>query len=230
MPNDTMMESPAAEGAAPPLLPLFEGLARESVERLLARAVVRTFARNASIIHEGDRSGSLYLILQGKVKVYLTDAGGKEFVLTTQSAGEYFGELALLDDAPRSASVAALEPCRLLVLSKAAFQDSLRTDPDLALQLIRGLARRVRRLTRSAGNLALMDVCGRVASLLQELAVERNGKQVVEERLTHQEIADRIGASREMVSRIMKDLETGGYLELDPAYCIVLRRKLPHAW
>jgi CRP/FNR family cyclic AMP-dependent transcriptional regulator len=211
-------------------VPLFEGLPSDSVDRLLARAVVRTYPRHAVVISEGDKSGSLYAILEGRVKVYLTDTGGKEFVLTTQGAGDYFGELSLLDDAPRSASVAAVEPCRLLVLSKQSFQDCLREHPDLALQIIRGLARRVRRLTESARSLALKDVFGRITTLLQDLAEQGDGLPVVKDRLTHQEIAHRIGASREMVSRIMKDLETGGYIEVDPSNHILIRRKLPRSW
>jgi CRP/FNR family cyclic AMP-dependent transcriptional regulator len=126
--------------------------------------------------------------------------------------------------------VATLEPCHLLVLSRSAFEECLAQNPDLALQLLKGLARRVRRLTESARTLALKDVFGRIVALLKDLAVERDGTQIVGERLTHQEIAKRIGASREMVSRIMKDLETGGYLETDAERRIVIRRKLPSSW
>ncbi len=209
---------------------LFEGLPPESFERLMSRSVVRTFPKQTVVIHEGDDPTALYVILSGRVRAYLTDAGGKEFVLATHGEGEYFGELALLDDEPRSASVATLEACRLLVLSKSAFQESLAQNPDLALQLIKGLAQRVRRLTQSARSLALKDVFGRITALLQDLAVDSSGVLIVEERLTHQEIARRIGSSREMVSRIVKDLETGGYIEIDGAHRLTLRRKLPSSW
>lgn len=211
-------------------IPLFDGLAPESVERLMSRSVERSYPKQTVVIHEGDDPTGMYVIVSGRVRAYLTDANGKEFVLATHGEGEYFGELALLDDAPRSASVATVEPCRLLVLSRASFEECLLQNPHLALQLLKGLARRVRRLTESARTLALKDVFGRITALLQDLAIEREGILVVEERLTHQEIARRIGSSREMVSRILKDLETGGYIEVDAAHHLVIRRKLPSSW
>lgn len=211
-------------------IPLFDGLAPESVERLMSRSVERSYPKQTVVIHEGDDPTGMYVIVSGRVRAYLTDANGKEFVLATHGEGEYFGELALLDDAPRSASVATVEPCRLLVLSRASFEECLLQNPELALQLLKGLARRVRRLTESARTLALKDVFGRITALLQDLAVERDGALVVEERLTHQEIARRIGSSREMVSRILKDLETGGYIEVDAAHRLAIRRKLPSSW
>lgn len=213
-----------------PPIPLFEGLAPESLDRLMSRCVERRYPKQTVVIHEGDEASALYVIRSGRVRAYLTDANGREFVLATHGEGEYFGELALLDDAPRSASVATLEPCHVLVLSRAAFEECLAQNPDLALQLLKGLARRVRRLTESARTLALKDVFGRIVALLRDLALERDGALVVEERLTHQEIAKRIGSSREMVSRIMKDLETGGYLETDAERRLVIRRKLPNSW
>lgn len=213
-----------------PPIPLFEGLAPDSIDRLMSRCVERRYPKQTVVIHEGDEASALYVIRAGKVRAYLTDASGREFVLATHGEGDYFGELALLDDAPRSASVATVEPCQLLVLSRTAFEDCLLQNPDLAVQLLKGLAKRVRRLTESARTLALKDVFGRIVSLLKDLAVERDGALVIEERLTHQEIAKRIGASREMVSRIMKDLETGGYLETDAGRHLLIRRKLPSSW
>lgn len=224
------MSEATSTAAMRPSIELFDGLSQENLDRLLARAVTRSYPKNAVIIHEGDESNSLFVILSGRVRVYLTDASGKEFVLTTQSEGEYFGELALVDDAPRSASVAALEACKLMVLSKAAFQESLREYPDLGLQLIKGLVRRVRRLTENARALALKDVFGRIVALLHDLSAPRGDMLVVQERLTHQEIARRIGSSREMVSRILKDLETGGYIAVDADHRITIRRKLPQSW
>lgn len=209
---------------------LFEGLPPESIERLMSRSVERSYPKQTVVIHEGDDPTGMYVIVSGRVRAFLTDASGKEFVLATHGEGEYFGELALLDDAPRSASVATIEPCRLLVLSRASFEDALLQNPELALQLLKGLARRVRRLTESARTLALKDVFGRITALLQDLAIDRDGIPVVEERLTHQEIARRIGSSREMVSRILKDLETGGYIEVDAAHRLAIRRKLPSSW
>jgi len=209
---------------------LFEGLAPESLERLMSRSVERSYPKQTVVIHEGDDPTGMYVIVSGRARAYLTDANGKEFVLATLGENEYFGELSLLDDEPRSASVATIEACRLLVLSRSTFEECLLQHPDLALQLLKGLARRVRRLTESARTLALKDVFGRITALMQDLAVDRDGVLVIEERLTHQEIARRIGSSREMVSRILKDLETGGYIGVDAAHRLAIRRKLPSSW
>jgi CRP/FNR family cyclic AMP-dependent transcriptional regulator len=182
--------------------------------RLLAAAgTVKTFPRHAVIVTEGDESDSLYVILSGRVKVFLADESGKEVVLGTQGPGEYFGEM-VLDGAARSASVTTLERCRFVVIQQAKVRAFLREQPEFAVRMIEKLIRRVRVLTASVRDLSLMDVYGRVARLLLELAQERDGKLVVEERLTQQEVAARIGASREMVSRILKDLRLGGYIEV----------------
>lgn len=213
-----------------PSIPLFDVLPQEMVDRLLAHAVTRTYVRNAVIISEGDEPTAFYVVLSGRLRVFLTESSGKEFVLRTLGEGDYFGELALLDDEPRSASVAAIESCKLLVLSKAAFQDSITQNPDLAWQLIKGLAKRVRNLTDNARALATKDVFGRLANLLQELSSDAHDGRWIVERITHQDIARRIGSSREMVSRIMKDLEVGGYIEVDAAHRIGIRKKLPRSW
>jgi CRP/FNR family cyclic AMP-dependent transcriptional regulator len=200
------------------------------VDWLLSHGVTRSYARNAVIICEGDDPTAFYVVVSGRLRVYLTESSGKEFVLRTLNEGDYFGELALLDDEPRSASVAAIEPCKLLVLSKSAFKESIAKNPELAWQLIKGLSKRVRNLTENARTLATKDVFGRLASLLLELARDQNGERWIAERITHQDIARRIGSSREMVSRIMKDLETGGYIEVDAEHRIGIRKKLPNHW
>lgn len=210
--------------------PLFEGLPADCVEQLLSGGVQRTYPRNAVIINEGDEATSLYIVLSGRLKVYRADADGKEFILDILAEGDHFGELALLDDTPRSASVATLESCKLMVLSKAAFRQSLAANPELAVQLIRWLAGKVRRLTDAAYVIATRDVFGRLKALLMEQAKPRDGVHVIDERLTHQEIASRIGCAREMVSRIMRDLVTGGYVEIDTEHRIRINKKLPQSW
>jgi CRP/FNR family cyclic AMP-dependent transcriptional regulator len=193
-----------------------------------SHGVIRSYPKNTIIVSEGDRTDSLYVILQGRIKVYVSDDAGHEVVLLTQGPGEYFGEL-VLDEGPRSASVMTLEPCRFLVVPKADFREFVRDNPAFALSLIEKLIARVRALTASVKSLALMDVYGRVARLLLELAEEGDGGFVIPQRLTQQDIANRIGASREMVSRILKDLSTGGYLTQSRAG-IVLHRKPPEHW
>jgi CRP/FNR family cyclic AMP-dependent transcriptional regulator len=191
--------------------------------------VTRKYPKNVVLITEGDRSDSFYVILSGKVKVFLSDEHGKEVQLNTQGPGEYFGELALIDQAPRSASVMTLEPSQLAVVSRENFQRCLAENPDIAVELISFLVNRVRSLTENVKNLALLDVYGRVARTLLNLSSEQDDQLVIEERLTHQEIANRVGASREMVSRIMKDLCTGGYIQIRDRK-IFIQAKLPPGW
>jgi CRP/FNR family cyclic AMP-dependent transcriptional regulator len=167
--------------------------------------------------------------LSGRVKVYLSDEDGKEVIINTQGPGEYFGELALIDEAPRSASVMTIEDSKLSIVSKRDFESCLARYPEIALRVIKGLTKRLRHLTENVKSLALMDVYGRVARTLLSLAEEQDGKLVVHQRLTQRDIAAMIGASREMVSRILKDLTIGGYITVDKK-SITINEKLPHAW
>ncbi len=193
-----------------------------------SHGIARSYPKNTIIVSEGDLTDSLYIILEGRVKVFVSDGEGHEVVLSTQGPGEYFGEM-VLDEGPRSASIMTLEPCRFLVVPKSDFRDFVASNPAFALNLIEKLIGRARALTASVKSLALMDVYGRVARLLVEMAEESGGQLAISQRLTQQEIASRIGASREMVSRILKDLSTGGYLTQSRAG-IVLHRKPPEHW
>ena len=177
---------------------------------------------------EGVRSDSLYVILSGRVKVFVSDEDGRDLVLNVQGLGEYFGELAL-DEGPRSASVAALEPCQLAVISYEAIKSFIARHPDAAMQLIRVLIGHARHMTARFKDLAMLDVYGRVAKFLLDNAREVEGRLVVEERLTQQNIGERVSASREMVSRILKELTSGGYISSE-AGKIVIHRKPPHGW
>jgi len=144
----------------------------------------------------------------------MSDEQGREVILSILSPGEFFGEMGLLDDSPRSASVVTLEACELLTITKADFKRSLADNFELSLMVMRGLVKRLREADRKIGSLALMDVYGRVARLLLEMAEDINGEKVVVKKLSKQDIAKMIGASREMVSRVMKDLQLGGYIEV----------------
>ncbi|HZP93760.1 MAG TPA: Crp/Fnr family transcriptional regulator [Burkholderiales bacterium] len=208
---------------------IFENLSDEDIRFLTERAAVRSYPRGAIIVNEGDEGNSLFVIQSGSVKAYLSDDTGKEVVLSTQGPGEYFGDLALFDGAPRSASVAALEPCKLLIVSKAQLREALAARPEIALALLKGLALRVRTLTENVRTLALLDVFGRLVKTLYSLAAERDGVLVIEQRHTQQDLANRIGASREMVSRIMHDLAQGGYIEVGNGR-IAIRKKIPSSW
>lgn len=203
-------------------------LREEELRALSGEGVVRSFPKHAVIVNEGDETDSLYIILSGRVKVFLSDDAGREIVLGTQGPGEYFGEM-VLDGGPRSASVMTLEPARFAVVPKQKFREFLRSHPDFAIHLVGKLIRRSRALTESVKSLALMDVYGRVARLLLELAVKEGGRLVINERLTQQDIASRVGASREMISRIFKDLSIGGYITVEHRR-ITINRTPPRQW
>jgi CRP/FNR family transcriptional regulator, cyclic AMP receptor protein len=212
---------------APAVTPdvLDEGLLRE----IARRGGVRSYPINAVLINEGDATDSLFILLSGRVKVYSTNAEGKEVVISIRGAGEYVGEMAL-DGGVRSASVMTLEPTTCSVVSGTSLREFIAAHPDFASHLIRRLIRRVRQATESVKSLALEDVYARVIRLLADLSDPgEGGERRVRERLTQQDIADRVGASREMVSRIMKDLTTGGYIAVNESRIVVLK-KPPAAW
>jgi len=205
-----------------------EALPEPLLQQVAQQAVLRTFPRNAIIVTEGDESDSLYLLVSGRAKVFVSDADGKEVQLNQIGPGEYFGEVTL-DGGLRSASVMALEDCRCAVLRRAEMAGVMARYPDFALHIIRKLAHRVRSLTDSVRDLAFIDVYGRVARLLLELAEEIDGRMVIDQRMTQKDIAARIGASREMVSRIFSDLTEGGYVRKEEGRIVVLR-KPPARW
>lgn len=203
-------------------------LNEDELRALTAQGVVKSFPRNAVIVSEGDETDSLYIIIAGRVKFYVSDEDGKEVVLGTQGPGDYFGEIAL-DGGPRSASVMVLEASRFAVIPREKVRDFLRAHPDFSIHLIEKLIGRTRTLTESVKSLALMDVYGRVARLLLEMAVEEDGKLVIHEKLTQQDIASRVGASREMISKIFKDLSTGGYITVEQKR-ITINKTPPRHW
>ena len=203
-------------------------LSEAEVRAMAQRAVTRAFAKNTVVVTEGDRTDTLHIIVAGRVKIYVSDEKGKEIVLNHAGPGEFFGEL-VLDEGPRAASVMTLEPSRFLVVPKEDLREFVARSPEFALHLVRKLIRRVRVLTNDIKSLALMDVYGRVARMLLDLAVERDGVLVIEERPTQQEMANRVGASREMVNKILGDLASGGYIAVERDR-ITIARALPRAW
>ena len=201
----------------------------ELLREIARQGGVRSYPAHAVLINEGDTSDSLFIVLSGRVKVYSSNAEGKEIVIATHGAGEYVGELAL-DGGVRSASVMTLEPTTCSVVSGSNLREFIAAHPDFASHLIHKLIRSVRDATESVKSLALEDVYERVVRLLADLSDPiEGGRRQVRERLTQQDIADRVGASREMVSRIVKDLTTGGYLDVVSGRVVILK-KLPAAW
>jgi CRP/FNR family cyclic AMP-dependent transcriptional regulator len=216
-----------AEQAGPrgdPLTPLHD----ETLRNIAASGVIRTFPRHTVLINEGDLGDALYVVISGRVKVYSSNEAGREFVIDFHGPGEYVGEMTL-DGEPRSASVITVEPTTFAVVNRSQFRDFILQNPDFAMHLIERLIHRVRVTTGNLKSLALSDVYGRLVRLLNTLAQEINGKHVVPEKLTQQDIADRVGASRDMIGKLMKDLVAGGYLAVEER-TITICKKLPTGW
>jgi CRP/FNR family cyclic AMP-dependent transcriptional regulator len=202
-------------------IPLFAGLPVAQLEQIARMAVSRKVARNTTIVFVGDSTDSLFVIVSGSAKVLNRDAEGNEVILTFLAAGECFGEMGLIDGSPRSADVVANENCELLVIAKADFTSVLAGNVDLCLNIMKSLVLRLREANRKIESLALMDVYGRVAKLLLDFSVEENGVRVIRRKVTKQDMAKMVGASREMVSRVMKDLERSGYIRIEPGRIVL---------
>ena len=200
-----------------------------SLRSLAAVSEVRRYRKGSILIHESDHGDSLFIIMEGRVKVYSTDANDREITLGVMGVGEYFGEMAL-DGGVRSASVSTLESTVCALVTRAHLLEHIAQTPQFALDLLGKVIHRARSATHSVRNLAFTDVYGRLTQLLLELAVPQpDGSAQLAERMTHQDLASRVGCSREMVSRILKDLESGGYIALRDRH-IALLGKLPARW
>lgn len=198
------------------------------IDALAALGTTRSYPKNAILVQEGDRTDQIYLLLSGRLKVYLADSDGKEIIVDVLGPRQYFGEMAL-DGEPRSASVMTMEPAKLVVIERDEFKHFLAQHPEMAFQFTVSLIRRARHLTRTVGNLALLDVYGRVARFLLDHAVDDAGRLVVSGQASQQEIAKRVGTSRETVSRILTDLRDGGYIAIENN-AMVIRQRLPKRW
>ncbi len=205
---------------------LFSGLDDEHLGSIADIASKRSYPKNAIIINEGDETDSLYLILSGKVKIVLSDEDGKEVIISILEPGDYFGELALIDSEPRSARVVTMADCQFSIVHKSDFDQLTENNPSLVRNLLTGLTQRLRAANKNIESLALMDVYGRVARTLLQFAEEEGEQRIIKEKLTQKDIANMVGASREMVSRIFKDLTTGGYIAVESGK-IILKEKLP---
>lgn len=211
---------------------LFQGLGNDELTLLAKLTSKRTVQKNTQVIALGDFSNALYLIKSGTVKVVVSNClheEQKEMILSTLYPGDHFGELSLLDGEPRSASIVTLEKCEFIVIHQADFYTFLQQHSSIAIGVIKYLCKRVRLITNTAEDLALLDVYGRLVKLLENLAEPKSdGRRVVSVPLTHLDIGLRVNASREMVSRLLGELERGGYLTINNKI-ITLNRKLPSA-
>ena len=193
-------------------VPLFSGLDETELERLSRVATRRRAGRGEQVVRAGESADVLLILLTGRAKVTNFDEEGREIILAWLGPGEFFGEMGLIDGSPRSASVVAVENCELLSIGKNEFQRCMQDNFQVVLKLMQILVRRLREADRNIESLALLDVYGRVARLLLDMSEEEGGKRMVKQKISKQDMARMIGASREMVSKVMRDLEVGGYI------------------
>ena len=219
--------SPGATDGFPPLPQLEES----ELDTIISMGVKRSYRRGALILNEGESGDAMYFLLKGRVRVYGSAATGKEITYGTIEAGEYFGEMAL-DGGSRSASIEALEPCICAVVSNVHVLAFMHDHSQFAVQLLHTLTERARSATAAARDMALLDVYARLSRTLSRLAVPSTAhaeQRIIQTPVTHAELAAFVGASREMVSKLMKDLERGGYIQIDNRR-ITLLKKLPARW
>ena len=207
---------------------LFCGLDPADIEMVAAQTVTRQFPKNTVIVSQGDDTDSLYVIVKGKVDVFLHNDKGKEIIINTLNVSESFGELAPLGRIPRQASIITTEDSTFGIISRQVFMDALLVKPSIGMRIIELLISRIQDLTEEVSSLALEDVYNRVVRVLYKHAAEV-GEKLVTEKLTQQDIASRVGATREMVHRILKELKTGGYISIEGKH-ITIEKKLPPGW
>ena len=209
-------------------IPLLEDLPDDGYDIIVKNSIVSNYPKNTKIVNEGEESSSLYLIVSGKVKEYLSDEAGKEIIVGIRGAGEYFGELALLGEFLQKTSFMTIEPSKIAIITKAQFEELLNRS-EIASRLIKKLTKKQSNLTPNVKSLALMDVYGRVARTLMNMAEPSGDKLEIRQLLTTRDLAGMVGASREMVNRILKDLEIGGYITIEGKK-ITINEKLPPGW
>jgi len=206
-------------------IPLFQWLSQSQLASVGAHVAWRVVEKGDIVVRQGDVADSLFVIASGQVKVYMTE-GDREVILKTLSAGDYFGELPMLDMEPRSASVAAVERCHLQTLSYKALQRAMEGSSDIAKRVLETLAKRLRDADRKISTLALMNISSRVSRALLELAILSNGRMVVGEPFTQKDLAGMVGASREMVNRTLRDLMEQGYIDVQRKSITILDQNL----
>jgi len=210
-------------------IPIFKNLSDSVLEHLLATSRIHKHRKGVLLISEGETGESLYLIISGRVKIFVSDEGGNEMTLFIETSGGYIGEISLLDDAPRTASAITLEPTEIISISKRGFKDLVRENPDIAFNIIEALSKKLRRSTNVIRSLALRNVYQRLVLKLLELAEEDNGNKIIAVKYSYLELGKMIGASREMVGKVMAELIRGGYLEERDKKLVVLK-DFPHDW
>ena len=207
-------------------VPLFSLLTTEQAQTIADSVVKRRFRRGELVVEQGRKSNALFILLNGRARVLTADARGREVILAVLQAGDYVGEMSLIDNEPHSATVRAEVQTDMLILGRQEFARCLPEGSSLAYAILRGLVARLRNADRQIESLALLDVYGRVARTLLDMAEDDNGVKVIRGKVSRQDMAKVVGASREMVSRVMKDLEERGMIETQESGAVVLKDRL----
>lgn len=208
---------------------IFTDLDSQSMQMLVERSRTLSFRKNTVLMTEGETGECMYFIESGSVKIFISDEQGSELTLFVEGPGSYIGEISLLDDAPRTASAITLENTRVLIISKTVFLECIALNPEIAFRLIRVVTQRLRKATDDVRNFALGNVYQRLALKLIELSVEKDGVRCLQRKYSQQELANMIGASREMVGKILSELTKGGYIGTQGSQLSLLKT-LPHDW
>ncbi|MEY2952997.1 MAG: hypothetical protein RLZZ401_1084 [Pseudomonadota bacterium] len=208
-------------------VPLFSQLTDDQAQTMANAVVKRRYKRGEFLVEQGQRSNTLYILLSGRARVITSHTRGREVILATMGQGDYIGEMSLIDNEPHSATVRAEVQTDALLLSSTEFVKSMPEPKSMAYMVLRGLTQRLRRADRNIESLALMDVYGRVARVLLEAATpDLKGQLLIREKISRQDIAKMVGASREMVSRVMKDLEERRFIETLEGGAILIQDRL----
>lgn len=199
-------------------VPLFENVDEGELARFSQMLVEKSYGKDATIVAKDEPGDAMYIIARGRVKVVMPGDGGREVILNILKAGDFFGEMALLEASQRSADVVSAEDTRVLLLKREVFVDHVLHNPRIALNIMAEMSRRLRRADELISDLALLDVGARIARIIAELGardgVETEEGRVVKERPTQQDIASMIGTSRETVSRMLSDWQRAGLIEM----------------
>ena len=208
-------------------VPLFSMLTESQAIAVADAVVKRRFKRGEVIVEQGKKSNALFILLNGRARVLTADSRGREVILATLQPGDHIGEMSLIDNEPHSATVRAEIQTDVLMLGRLEFARCLPENTSMAYAVMRGLVQRLRHADRKIESLALMDVYGRVARSLLKFASETaDGERLIREKISRQDIAKMVGASREMVSRVMKDLEERGFIQTQDNGSIVVKERL----
>lgn len=219
------MPEPRASSLLLRNVPLFASLSDAQLEAIAKTVSRRTFRRGHTILNAGDHPRSLHVIISGTAQAVLSDREGNNIILSVLGAGEYFGEMELIEDLPISTSLVAREACDILMLARAHFNLCLEGNFAMSMMLLRGMARRLREADDRFGSLAMQGVDARLAKFLLQEAQWVDGARVVTCRFSKRDIGRMIGASRERVSRVMKDMQVRGYIE-ERGDSILLRERI----